>query len=118
MVDEERAEREYKAALRELKILERKVKLIVAATLVLVPFLYVIGSAVAATFGHNPAELPWHFVIPCVALGLAVVLQADVRDVAAFFGGTGAAVIKAVVESAAKAANEKSSRATTTEEEA
>lgn len=95
MVDEDREEREYQAALHRLKILERKVKLGVGSVLVLVPFTWVFVAAILKGLEFEVADLPWQFIIPCVICGITVVLQLDLKDVLVYFGNFGAALARA-----------------------
>lgn len=89
---DEREEREYRAAMRRLKLLERRVKLGMASLFVAGPFCYVLVATIAAGFGAHPAALPWRLLIPFMACGLAIVFNLDLRDVLVLFGNLGAAL--------------------------
>jgi fatty acid desaturase len=91
---DEQEEREYRAAMRRLKLLERRVKLALAALFITAPFVYLIGAAVAAGFGAHPADLPWPYLVPFIAAGLVFIFNFDLRDVLILFGNMGAAVAK------------------------
>lgn len=91
---EEQEEREYRASMRRLKLLERRVKLALAALFITAPFLYLIGAAVAVGFGAHPAALPWPYLVPFIAAGLVFIFNFDLRDVLILFGNAGAVVAK------------------------
>lgn len=91
---DEQDEREYRAALRRLKLVERRVKLWLAALFITAPFVYLIGAAVAAGFGASPAELPWPYLVPFIVAGLVFIFNLDLRDVLVLFGNIGTAMAR------------------------
>lgn len=88
---DEREEREYRASMRRLKLLERRIKLWMAVIFLSAPFIYLIGAAVASGFGAEPAPLPWPYLIPFLVAGLVGLFNFSLRDVLVIFGNLGAA---------------------------
>lgn len=88
-VDDEADEREYRAAKRRLELLERRIRITLSVMFVALPFLYVLASAVMASFGVATVQLNWFLLIPFMAAGIAFLFNVSLLDAFSLFGKVG-----------------------------
>lgn len=86
-LDDEQAEREYKADMRRLALLQRRLRLYLSLLFVGGPFTYVMAATIAESFGATPADLNWVKIVPFTITGIVLIFGLDYRTAITLFGG-------------------------------
>jgi hypothetical protein len=88
-VDDADDDRAYRLAKRRLDLLERRLRIYLSVTFVLLPFAYVLGSAIMGSFGVKTVNLNWFLLVPFMAAGIAFLFNVSLLDAFSLFGKVG-----------------------------
>lgn len=88
-IDDDADDRAYRLAKRRLDLLQRRLRIYLSVTFVALPFGYLIGSAIAGSFGIETVSLNWFLLVPFMASGIAFLFNVSLLDAFSLFGKVG-----------------------------